>query len=375
MKSFFAADKKYGSKDRKQISHLCYCFFRTGKIFSKLDLRNDEALKESILTGYFLCSAQPCALLEQLMPGSNEYVHLSLEQKCAFAKTNSKYIPADVLIDPLLVFPWKEAQSNTIDHAAFCASFFVQPDLFIRIRPGYQNKVEHALTAAQITYADMGNGCIALPNHTKIDELLEVDKEVVIQDVSSQRTAVLLQSIAIAKKMEVWDCCAASGGKSILAKDVLNNITLTVSDIRPSILSNLAKRFTRAGIQYYKSSVIDLSVNYVSVPGSFYDLVICDAPCSGSGTWSRTPEQLFCFQYERIEHYQSLQKKIVSNALPAVKKGGHLLYITCSVFKQENEEVVNEIIKINNMQLVEMKILKGYNEKADSMFAALLQKT
>jgi 16S rRNA (cytosine967-C5)-methyltransferase len=102
-----------------------------------------------------------------------------------------------------------------------------------------------------------------------------------------------------------------------------------------------------------------------------YDLVICDAPCSGSGTWGRTPEQLFFFSIDKLNHYSSLQKKIVSNAVKGLKKGSCLLYITCSVFIAENEEVVNFIQKQFALQLVNQQYYVGYDKKADTLFAAL----
>ena len=152
--------------------------------------------------------------------------------------------------------------------------------------------------------------------------------------------------------------------------DHFTNVHLTVSDVRESILINLHKRFAKAGIKNYDCFVGDVSSPNFSIQKKF-DLVICDAPCSGSGTWSRTPEQLYFFKKEKIGNYASLQKKIVSNAVKALKKNGCFLYITCSVFKKENEEVVEFIKSNHSLQLIEMRYLKGYDQKADTLFAAL----
>lgn len=72
-----------------------------------------------------------------------------------------------------------------------------------------------------------------------------------------------------------------------------------------------------------------------------------------------------------MDDYFNLQKKIVSNAAKALKKNGCLLYITCSVFKKENEDVVRFIEKNSSLKLIEMRYLKGYEKKADSLFTAL----
>jgi 16S rRNA (cytosine967-C5)-methyltransferase len=144
-----------------------------------------------------------------------------------------------------------------------------------------------------------------------------------------------------------------------------------VSDLRESILANLKKRFHKAGIRNYQSFVADLSTN-LKFQISNFDLIICDAPCTGSGTWSRTPEQLYYFKKEKIDHYSNLQKSILENVVPLIRKRGHLLYITCSVFKKENEDVVEYLQKEFNLKVEKMELLKGYDKKADTLFAALL---
>jgi 16S rRNA (cytosine967-C5)-methyltransferase len=172
----------------------------------------------------------------------------------------------------------------------------------------------------------------------------------------------------------VWDCCAGSGGKSILAVDVLKDIDLTVSDIRPSIITNLKRRFEEAAIKNYTAVIADLTNLKSEIPRQKFDLIICDAPCTGSGTWSRTPEQLYFFDKEKIAYYSNLQKKIVTNTIPHLAKDGFFLYITCSVFKKENEEVVEFIQNNSKLQLVKQEVLTGYDKKADTMFTTLIKK-
>jgi 16S rRNA (cytosine967-C5)-methyltransferase len=156
-----------------------------------------------------------------------------------------------------------------------------------------------------------------------------------------------------------------------MAYDINPNIELTVSDKRESILLNLVNRFAKAKIKKYNSFVVDLTQDKFTVSSSQYDLIIADVPCTGSGTWARTPEQLFYFKKEQIEKYATLQKQIVQNVIPHLKKGGHLLYVTCSVFKKENEDIVAFIQEELHLQLIKNEILKGYELKANTMFAAL----
>jgi 16S rRNA (cytosine967-C5)-methyltransferase len=117
-----------------------------------------------------------------------------------------------------------------------------------------------------------------------------------------------------------------------------------------------------------------LSQNKSEIKNLKSEIIITDVPCSGSGTWSRTPEQLYFFQERKIGEYSALQKRIVSNAISQLQPGGSFVYITCSVFKKENEEVAMYIKENFHLQLKQMEVLKGYDKKADSMFVAVFKR-
>jgi 16S rRNA (cytosine967-C5)-methyltransferase len=374
LKKYFSANKKFGSKDRKHVSNLCYCFFRMGKAVM------NTSVEEKILTALFLSSDNPNEILAALKPEWNDKCKLPLSEKLLI-------INYSLLIQN--VFPWKDELSEGIDHEKFCESFPVQPDLFLRLRPGKEKIVKQKLLRSAIEFKEVSDSCLALSNASKIDDIIELDSEAVVQDLNSQQTGKFIKSAIedMQSEIRVWDCCAGSGGKSIMMYDIDPNIDLTVSDLRESILANLKKRFEKAGIIKYNSFISDLATKspsrYLSGPNSKFQLILCDVPCTGSGTWSRTPEQLYFFDEAKIETYSRLQKKIISNIIPQLQPGSIFIYITCSVFKKENEENV-EFIKENfHLQVKQMparmtrsdgEILKGYDKKADSMFVAVVQK-
>ena len=359
LRKFFSQNKKYGSKDRKHINHLCYCYFRLGKSMPSI------SMEEQLLVGLFLCSSESNEILKELKPEWNEAVATNIEEKISLT---------GISISIQNIFSWQNELSETIDANEFIYSHLQQPDLFLRLRPGKEALAKQKLNVAGISFDVLSETCLALPNSSKIDEVIELDKEAVVQDYSSQRTGEFLHPIKRRPSGRVWDCCAASGGKSIMAKDILGEIDLTVSDVRESILINLKKRFVAAGIKNYKSVITDLSQPLNYFDNESFNIIIADVPCSGSGTWGRTPEQLHFFDDKKIEEYAELQKIIISNVIPKLKIDGYLLYITCSAFKKENEEVIDFIKEKFHLGVVKMELLKGYTNKADTMFAALLQK-
>jgi 16S rRNA (cytosine967-C5)-methyltransferase len=358
LKRFFAADKKFGSKDRKHIAALCYNYYRLGKALKY------KSVEERIVIATFVCNVENSPFLAAINPLFNEKIKLSLPDKLAFVK-----------IDTSDIFPFMDELGTGVYREKFARSFLSQPLFFLRIRPGKQTMVLEKLTESKIDFEEITTSCLALQQGFKTEQFFAINKEVVVQDRNSQQVFKYLQQpdVFLKKDVTVWDCCAASGGKSILLHDVLHgHVQLNVSDVRGSILNNLRNRFKEAGIKKYEAFTADmLQENVVDINKKF-DLVICDAPCSGSGTWARTPEQLVFFTPQKIEEYAAMQNKIASEALKHLDVDGLFFYITCSVFKNENEEVVDYLQKKFHLQILQMEYLKGYEMQADTMFVAVL---
>jgi 16S rRNA (cytosine967-C5)-methyltransferase len=359
LKSFFREHAKYGSRDRKQISKLCYAYYRTGNAWKNIEVR------EKILSSLFLCNDEPDELLSALKPDWNDYADKHLSAKLSMLEQQGLPLPVNEF------FPLYEHLSELLGaRDEFVVSHLVQPRLFLRIRPGKEEHVEGQLRSAGIP-CNIYNNTVELANSTDIAAVLAADDDVVVQDLSSQKMGKLIASALghAGKGSKVWDCCAASGGKSMMTYDLDPAIQLTVSDIRPAILHNLSGRFERAGIKKYRSFVTDLISERSS--SELFDVVISDVPCSGSGTWGRTPEELCFFSSSKLERYKELQQKIVKNIERNIRPGGVLLYFTCSVFRDENENMVEYIQKNTNLELNTMEFVSGWESRADNMFMAM----
>lgn len=359
LKNHFSQHKKHGSKDRKWIAHFCYCYYRLGFALKEINI------EQRLLIAIYLCTDKKDVWLSLYEDEWQAAWNEDLYQRIQFIQTKHEFVFTDIFYN-------NNWLSDDIDVAALNVSHLIQPDLFLRIRPAKTKAVVDKLHQHNIQFKPLNETCLAFDNATKMEGIININKEAVVQDFSSQQIASLFSSIALPEQFSVWDCCAASGGKSILLYDYFDEIKLIVSDIRSSILRNLHKRFAEAGIKNYQLFIADVSSPQFSSKQQ-YDLVICDAPCSGSGTWSRTPEQLYFFDKNKLDHYVNLQRKISTNAIKAVKENGYFLYITCSVFQQENEDRVEEILKHSKLSLIISGVIKGYNIKADTMFAALFR--
>lgn len=358
LKGFFKQHPYMGSRDRKQISQLVYQYYRLGFLW-----KDDKTISERILLGTFLCEQEKSDLLQFFKPALNEKISLPLEEKLLSLEVT--HVGG--------LFPFTSELSPEIDPAAFSRSFFVQPDLFIRTRNNKQAAIIKLLEKAAVPFETIGVDTIALPNSTKIDTIITDKSWYEIQDASSQKVGALFTPKA---GEQWWDSCAASGGKSILLLDKQPGVKLLVSDVRASIIQNLHQRFKEAGIRHYESIVMDLTAPVLSsaIKDRRFDHIILDAPCSGSGTWGRSPENLSFFTTKRISEYQELQQKIAANVVKLLKPGGTLIYITCSVFRKENEEVVSFLETGSGMETLEGGAIAGYENRADSMFAVRMLK-
>ena len=357
LKEYFSKHKKFGSRDRKTISMLCYNYCRCSVLFNK------QITEATVINSVFLCEEKPHALLENLEPTLNEQVHLSLEEKLAILK-----------LDSAAIFPFIKSISPKLDSNKTALSILLQPHLYLRSRPGRQEVVAKKLQELQIEIQDRTEDCITIQNGTSLNDLTGVNRDFVIQDASSQKVFSDIGLNEIKAEVSVWDCCAASGGKSILFADRLGErIQLTVSDIRENILKNCKTRLAQARIPIQKATLLNLEKAPLQ-GGEKFDYIICDAPCTGSGTWARTPEQLYFFKEKQIKEYQQKQIAIAKNTLQSLAPSGKFIYITCSVFSGENEETISTLEADGQYKCTSQTYYSGASIKADTLFVAVLER-
>lgn len=359
LSQYFRKNPQMGGRDRKMASALCYAYFRMG---------NSLALAtaiERLAWGLFLTQTTPHPVLSFLDASLGEQITRPLSEKRAIAEQKGWNAQS--------LFPNLQEVSNAIDKTAFTTSLLTQPDLFIRARKRYLKQVLAKLEEHNCPH-EVEELCIRIPNAQNLKAFFTPDQHDAwfeIQDYSSQQTARLFQPKAAE---HWWDCCAASGGKSLLLLEQESTIRLTVSDIRDTSLKNLDARFAAAGMSYTQRRIIDLTKPITIFQHNSFDGVIVDAPCSGSGTWGRSPEMLTSFTSDKISWFHNLQFAIAKNVVDFIKPGKPMIYITCSVYAQENELLVNRLVNELNLDLVEQSLLKGYEKAADSMFIARLIK-
>ncbi|MBL0340584.1 MAG: hypothetical protein IPP71_06510 [Bacteroidetes bacterium] len=193
-----------------------------------------------------------------------------------------------------------------------------------------------------------------------------------VQDRSSQLAG---NRIPAKESEQWWDCCCGAGGKSLQLMDRFPGIKITATDSRASILDNFSLRLSENERQKVGLYIADLEQPPGDLfEGKMFDGIIADVPCSGSGTWGRTPEMLCYFDEDQIANFVLKQRKILVNALPFLKVNGKLIYITCSVFRAENEEMVDFISTLPGMQLQDSSIIDGISQNSDSMFYAIFSR-
>lgn len=358
--TYFKQHKQMGSSDRRWVTRYLYSFFRLGNA-----LKMEDGLLRLAIAD-FLCNQTSSLIIEKYFPQFTEHIMLPVQAKITLIEDA---YPAFKLSD---VFPFKEELSDGIILTDFLQSFFIQPDLFIRVISMQRQKIVTELTDQSIPVRELSELTLALPNGTKLEKLVTDPTSYHVQDLSSQKTVEFFQP----KPYDYWwDCCAASGGKSLLLHAMEPKVQLLVSDVRENSLHNLDERFRSAGLKKYQKKVLDLLLNNDQDLHHYeFDGIILDAPCSGSGTWGRTPEMLYYFEPHKVEYFSRLQKTIAANVVKYLKPGKPFIYITCSVFKAENEDVITHLVDTLPLKVESMETIKGYNDKSDTMFITRLIK-
>jgi 16S rRNA (cytosine967-C5)-methyltransferase len=176
---------------------------------------------------------------------------------------------------------------------------------------------------------------------TKIKAFRNVD--VVIQDEASQLAATLVGS-SLQKSARILDCCAAPGGKTLAIADRNSQAQIFAVELHPH-RARLLKKLLRSKELTPQIQIVAADARHL--PFAFtatFDRILADVPCSGTGTIARNPEIKWRLTAEDISELQSRQLAILRSALAHLVPGGRLIYSTCSLEKEENEDVVEKTL-------------------------------
>lgn len=155
-----------------------------------------------------------------------------------------------------------------------------------------------------------------------------------LQDGSSQAT---MDELLLPSHGKILDFCAGGGGKS-LAMAARTQAQIMAHDVQPSRMKDLPARAARAGAR------IEIPDSAALAQAGPFDLVLCDAPCSGSGAWRRAPEGKWALTPQRLSELCAIQDSILGSAAALVGPQGVLAYATCSVLRDENEARVDAFL-------------------------------
>ena len=195
-----------------------------------------------------------------------------------------------------------------------------------------------------------------------------------VQDASSQLVAAALQ---VEPGMRVIDACAGAGGKSLHLAALMGNKGKVISmDVEEWKLQQAKLRARRNGVSIFEPKVIEGSKTIKRLKESA-DRLLLDVPCSGLGVLRRNPDTKWKLSLESIQKVQETQQEILQNYPSMLKKGGQLVYATCSILPSENEEQVKKFLASEtgkDFELVEDRKVLAQESGFDGFYIARLLK-
>lgn len=182
-----------------------------------------------------------------------------------------------------------------------------------------------------------------------------------VQEASSMfLEEAFLQTLDIRTNIRVLDLCAAPGGKSTLLQSIISSHSLLVSNevikSRAGILEENITKWGGANVIITNNDPADFARI-----GNFFDTIVIDAPCSGSGLFRRDPAAIAEWSEQNVHHCNQRQQRIISDVLPALKKNGILIYSTCSYSEQENEDILDWMINGFTLESVRLEVNPEWN--------------
>ena len=182
-----------------------------------------------------------------------------------------------------------------------------------------------------------------------------------VQEASSMILDHVIRSLSLQQKPRVWvDLCAAPGGKTgILAKFMEKGDVMIANEVVPQRRSVLYENLVKGG--YPNIFITGESAESFNAP--LADIMLIDAPCAGEGMMRKEPEAIHQWSPSLVKDCSLMQKKIVFDAIHAIKPGGYLIYSTCSYSHSENIDNVSAFAETANLSIVEIPFPDHWNIK------------
>ena len=220
-------------------------------------------------------------------------------------------------------------------------------------RPPMWLRVNRSRVSVEDFAARLNAEQIAIQRHPLVDEALKLEKPVdvgrvpgfdaglvSVQDATAQLAAQLL---AVRSGERVLDLCAAPGGKTCHILETAADIDMTAVELEASRMQMLEQNLDRLGL-HARLIVGDATGADAWWDGGLFDRILVDAPCSASGVIRRHPDIKSLRQADDLKSLTDVQQRILVQAWRMLKPGGTLLYVTCSVFKQENDRQIERLM-------------------------------
>lgn len=359
------ANRYAGSGDRAAIRDHVYDALRCRSSFASLGgaQTGGEQTGRGLMIGAIRAADGP---LDQLFSGTGYGPAPLSEQEAGFVVPDEQ--PEHIALDcPEWLVPMLKSSLGP-DFEAAMGLMQSRAPLFLRtnLRIGTRDQALAALGDGDIAAQpdDLSPTAIKVTHNPRRVQTSDAYRDglVEIQDAASQ---AIVDQLPLKDGDYVLDYCAGGGGKS-LAMAALADVFVTAHDENFQRMRDIPARAERANVSIARTrSEQDLA-------DAQFDLVLCDAPCSGSGAWRRSPDAKWSLTPDRLKELQSLQLEILSKAQTYVAPGGTLAYATCSLLAEENSQSVQAFVQ----QAPEWQIQSDFSltplDGGDGFYLALL---
>ncbi len=264
---------------------------------------------------------------------------------------------------------WQDSLGDKAESAALAQQ--ARAEVFLRVnrRRGTPDDAQSALADEGITTTahDTVAGCLRIQSNPRRLKTAAayLGGLVDLQDASSQHA---VRQVPVPAGARLLDYCAGGGGKALAFAD-LTDAQVFAHDIAPQRMLDLPVRAGRAGV-----SITQLPTAQLADHAPF-DIVFCDAPCSGSGTWRRTPDAKWRLTETRLSELQQMQRAVLRDAAPLVGAKGRLVYATCSVLERENDDTVAAFLAANTGWACDSRMQLLPDHDGDGFYMAILSRS